>query len=92
MPFDIHVFGRRLREARKDLKLSQEELGEKLGVSHGWISELENAKQTHVQADTAYRFCEALNVSADYLLGLTDDPTPARARRRRSRRSAEGVG
>jgi len=46
----------------------------------GWISELENARQTHVQADTVFRLCRALGVSADYLLGLVDVPTSVPAR------------
>src|SRR5262249_35314389 len=74
MPFDLQVFGQRLRELRKQRALSQQALAAALGIAHGWISELENARQTHVQADTVYRFCEALGVSADYLLGLTDIP------------------
>ena len=77
MPFDLQVFGQRLRAVRKQQDLSQEALATALGTSHGWISELENARQTHVQADTVYRFCEALGVSADYLLGLTETPSPA---------------
>jgi transcriptional regulator with XRE-family HTH domain len=83
MPFDLRLFGQRLRETRKDRGLSQQELAAQLGTAHGWISELENARQTHVQADTVYRFCEALGVTGDYLLGLTDDPTPPKRARRR---------
>jgi transcriptional regulator with XRE-family HTH domain len=72
MPFDLRVFGQRLRGVRKQRDLSQQALADALGTSHGWISELENARQTHIQADTVYRLCEALGISADYLMGLTD--------------------
>ena len=78
MPFDLQVFGQRLREVRKQRALSQQALAEALGTAHGWISELENARQTHVQADTVYRFCEALGISADYLMGLEEMPRPLR--------------
>ena len=92
MPLDLRLFGQRLRETRKQRDLSQQELAARLGTAHGWISELENARQTHVQADTVYRLCEALSVSADYLMGLSpkgistpdtlDAPTPPKRRRR----------
>lgn len=37
-----------------------------------------------MSADTVRRLAQTLDVSADFLLGLTDDPTPPkRARRKR---------
>ena len=82
--FDLRVFGQRLRERRHDRDLSQQGLADLMEAPQGWISELENARQTHVQADTVFRLCRALGVSADYLLGLVDTPTaemPVMARR-----------
>ena len=95
MPFDLCVFGHRLRTIRKDRGLSQSQLADVLGAAHGWISEIENARQTHIQADTVYRFCEALQVSADYLMGLCDVPGRMIAERttilpRRKRATAAG--
>lgn len=87
MPCDLDLLGERLREARKRLKLSQMELAEQMGVSHGWISEIENGKQKRLEVETVHRFCQALAVSADYLLGLAD--TPDRAPRPRRRLAAE---
>src|SRR5262245_37172170 len=78
MSFNLQVFGQRLREVRKQRALSQQALADLLGTAHGWISELENARQTHVQADTVYRLCEALGISADYLMGLAEMPRPLR--------------
>jgi len=37
-------------------------------------------KTAHVEADTVYRFCRALGCPSDYLVSLTDDPTPANKR------------
>ena len=90
MPFDLRLFGERLREMRKHRGLSQQELAERLGTAHGWISELENARQTHVQADTVYRLCEALGVSSDYLMGLHVAPqhAPTPTKRQRPRKAA----
>lgn len=73
--FDLRVFGQRLRERRHESDLSQQALADLMEAPQGWISELENARQTHVQADTVFRLCRALSVSADYLLGLVDTPT-----------------
>lgn len=72
------LLGRRLRESRKQSDLSQTALAEQMGVSHSWISEIENGKQTRLEAETIYRFCVHLGVSADYLLGLTDIGAPVR--------------
>jgi hypothetical protein len=46
-----------------------------------------NGKRPHVEADMVYRFCRALGCTSDYLVGLTDDPTPAK-KRPRSRKAA----
>jgi transcriptional regulator with XRE-family HTH domain len=58
-----------------------------MAAPQGWLSELENARQTHVQADTVFRLCQALDISADYLMGLSDEPHPTR---RRLRQPPEG--
>src|SRR5262245_27449399 len=73
---DLKIFGQRIRERRHALDLSQQALADLMHAPQGWLSELENARQTHVQADTVFRLCRALEISADYLLGLTNDPLP----------------
>ena|ERR671923_80727 len=78
---DLRVFGERLRTARKHQGMSQQQLGALVGADAPWISNLEKGKQSGLAAKTVYRFCRALGVSADYLLGLTDAPTPPRRRR-----------
>jgi transcriptional regulator with XRE-family HTH domain len=83
----LEVLGERLRQRRKDRQLSQQELAARMQIPQGWISELENGKRPHVEADTIYRFCRALNCTSDYLVGLSDDPTP-RKKRPRSRTAA----
>jgi transcriptional regulator with XRE-family HTH domain len=70
------LLGDRLRRIRKAHELSQAELATMLGLPQSWISELETGKRPHLDANTLARFCTALGVSADYLLGMTDDPTP----------------
>ena len=86
MPLDLQEFGRRLRAARAEKDLTQDQLAHMISASRTWISELEKGRQVSLRADTVVRFAEALSVSADYLLGLTDaapTPRPAAGRRRR---------
>ena len=72
----IRIFGERLRTRRQQLDLRQQTLAHVMGAAQGWISELESGKQTRLEAETVYRFAQALHCSTDYLLGLTEDPTP----------------
>jgi transcriptional regulator with XRE-family HTH domain len=65
----------RLKLARIDAGHTQESLAEFLGIDTRQIWRYEN-EETIPKADMVARIAEALNVSTDYLLGLTDDPTP----------------
>lgn len=57
----------RIAAARKRAGLTQEQLGELLGVTRQAVSKWESG-QTVPDALTAARLCEALHVSADYVL------------------------
>jgi transcriptional regulator with XRE-family HTH domain len=89
--FRPEVFGERLRVCRKARDLNQQDLAKHMHVAQGWISELENGKQTRLEAETVFRFALALNVSADYLLGLASEmeraPTPPSRKAAQSARS-----
>lgn len=65
--------GHRLRAVRESLHLTQSELAERLGVDTLQIWRYENEKTTP-KADMIARVATELNVSSDYLLGLTDEP------------------
>lgn len=67
----INKFGVRLRELRKDKKLSMKQLSTKVGIADSCISRWENG-QTIVNADQLIIFAKFFNVSVDYLLGLRD--------------------
>ena len=69
----MEIFSQRLREVRKQAGESRAMLGEALGLSISQISELENNRQGTTLERLAV-LCRHYNVSADYLLGLTDDP------------------
>src|SRR2546425_5775031 len=80
------TLGQRLALIRGKRGLSQLDLAKLTGLKVQNISRLETESREHVRSDTLIRLATALGVSADYLLGLTDDPSP-RPRRPRRRRS-----
>ena len=67
--------GDRLKKLRIQSGHSQESLAELLGIGNRQIWRYENG-ETEPDGDTVARISQALEVSADYLLGLTDDPNP----------------
>ena len=72
--FDKILFGQRLREIREDRGKSRKEIADLLEVSKTQISDIENGK-SGTNLDRFYFLCEYYQVSADYVLGITDDPT-----------------
>ena len=69
------AFSRRLREIRTKAGESRQEQGEYLGVSTSQISEMENGRKGTTM-ERLILICKHYNVSADYLLGLTDESSP----------------
>lgn len=64
------LFATRLRELRKEKGLSQVELGEHLGYGYTAISSYETGRNEPSYSDLI-RICEILDVSADYILGIS---------------------
>lgn len=71
---DKKILGKRLLEARQAVGLSRREISELLHVTKTQISDIENGK-SGTNLDRFLLLCETYHVSADYLLGITDDPT-----------------
>ncbi len=65
------IFRQRLREEIQQSQITTTELAKKVGVSPEMITQYYTTKKLP-KLDTFTRLCEALNVSADYLLGLKD--------------------
>jgi len=65
------IFGKRLSEVRKLKKLSQDELGKKVGV-HGAVIGRYERNEVKPSIETAKALAEALGTSLDYLVGSTD--------------------
>ena len=67
---DSELFCARLKEIRKQRKLTQQELAEKSGIPSTSIYHIE-AGSRKPSLENFYKLVVVLNVSADYLLGRT---------------------
>ena len=70
---DIMTFGERLRNARKEKKLTQKELATKINAAHNSISNWEN-NQNMPDPDTIQHLCWALGVQPNYFFAVDDTP------------------
>ena len=68
------TFGERLRNARKEKKLTQKELAAKINAAHNSISNWEN-NQNMPDPDTIQHLCWALDVQPNYFFAVDDAPT-----------------
>lgn len=68
---------KRLRELRKELKLTQAEFGEKIGLSNFAISDMEKGK-TQISLRNINLICEKFRINEDWLrYGIGDKYAPA---------------
>lgn len=63
----LKEMGQRIMVRRKSLRMTQEELAEKLGVSTQMISNLELGKKA-IRPENLAKVCVALELSADFIL------------------------
>lgn len=70
--FNKKLLGERIKKVRG--KKSQDVFANEIGISRGALSYYENGER-QPDAEIIYKICELCNVSADYLLGFTDNPT-----------------
>ena len=73
--FSKELFAERLLALRKERGEKQEELAQLLGVSRPHVSEMEQGNKG-TSLERFALLCEHYNVTADYLLGLTDERRP----------------
>ena len=73
--FSKEIFGQRLKAIRKEKKETQDDLALVLDVGKSHISEMERGNRT-TTAEKIALICEHYHISSDYLLGLSDDPSP----------------
>lgn len=65
----------KIKELREDNDLKQAEVAKILNITQANYSYIENGI-ANLKADEVVKLCRFYNVSADYLLGLTDDFKP----------------
>lgn len=70
----LEIFRHRLKVAREDAHITQEELARRVDSTRSTISGYE-ADGKEPDYKTLLNICRVLGVSADYLLGLTDNPS-----------------
>jgi len=72
--YDSKVLASRVLLSRRDLDWDQKQLSEQSGVSRPYISQIERARKTNISVDVLFALADALGVTVQYLMGLTDDP------------------
>ncbi|MCD8050958.1 MAG: helix-turn-helix domain-containing protein [Clostridiales bacterium] len=70
---------RRIRDLREDHDYTQEYVAKKLGTSQTMYARYERAAN-ELPIHHLLTLCELYHVSADYILGLTDEPGPSSAK------------
>jgi len=69
------MLGHRLKRVRQDRGYTQEQLAEMVGINLKQVGRHENG-ETKPDGEIVARYAQALEVSTDYLLGVSDDPNP----------------
>ena len=64
---DKAIIGKRIRQQREFLSLTREEFAERIEISPQFLAEIENGTKG-MSAETLYKLCDRLNISADYML------------------------
>ncbi len=67
----------RMRNLREDRDLTQAQLGKILNKSQQGYNHIE-AGRAELKIEDLATLCKFYNVSADYLIGLTDEPNPSK--------------
>ena len=66
-------FNEIMRAKREDMDIRQEDLGKKIGLTQRKISRLERGN-TQPTIEEIKKICIFFNLSADYMLGIIDEP------------------
>jgi transcriptional regulator with XRE-family HTH domain len=75
---DIHLKGARICALREVRNLEPGVLAYKAGVSTAHIYRLESDRRPNASAVVVGKIADALDTTVEYLIGLTDDPSPLR--------------
>lgn len=68
-------YAKRIRDTREDKDLTQAQIAKALHTTQGYYSKYELGKRA-LPIDHLITLCKLYNLSADYLLGFTNEPKP----------------
>ena len=68
-------YAQRIRDIREDRDIKQTQIAQILKTTQSYYAQYEN-RHRKLPIDHLITLCKFYNLSADYLLGLTDEPRP----------------
>lgn len=68
----MSVMGERIKQLRKSLNMSQEELGSKIGVKKSAVNKYETGDVENIPRQSIEIMCRLFSVSPSYLLGIEE--------------------
>jgi len=71
------VTGDRIKELRIKNNMSQEELGQKVGLHKAAIYKYETARVVNIKRTTLIKLADVLGTTPMYLMGISDEKKPA---------------
>jgi transcriptional regulator with XRE-family HTH domain len=83
----MEEFAQRVVTARGTHGWTRRELAKRAGLHEQHLANVERGNRHRIEADTIIKLARALGCTTDYLMGLTDDPTPP-PKRPRPRKTA----
>ena len=66
--------GKRIKELRVASGMTQEELGEKIGLQKSAVAKYENGRVENIKKSTIMKLAEIFNCRPSYVMGFDDDP------------------
>lgn len=69
----INLMGIRIRQCREDMDLTQEELGQKLGLQRAVINKYEKGRIENMKRATIKQMADIFKVSPSWLMGLDEE-------------------
>ncbi|NTV89588.1 MAG: helix-turn-helix transcriptional regulator [Clostridiales bacterium] len=72
--------GEIIRAKREEKKIPLTAFAEKIGISPGYLSKLENGHKANPKLETVLRIIRELDIDIDMLLGLEEQPSASAAR------------
>lgn len=70
---DENIMGKRIKECREQAGLTQEELGEKLGLQRAAINKYEKGHVENMKRATIKRMADIFDVSPSWLMGFEEE-------------------